>query len=626
MREGAAYRDISSYGVIGNLATCALVGRDGSIDWLCTPYLESPSVFGALLDRERGGRFSIAPVMSYDAAHTYRESTNILETEFVTPTGNVTMTDFMPPGQTPHLLIRRVEGIKGISWLRVFMEPRFDYGRARPRINLRDGGVTAEGGDAALHLQAPQGMEWLMSGDGATSTLTVARGQVYWFVLSWGGKTAYNGYACEKLLGDTEKYWQDWVNNYLHLRGVFDEPWRDVVIRSGLVLKLLISPDSGAIAAAGTSSLPEQIGGVRNWDYRFAWLRDSSFTIQALFHLGDLNELRGYNRWIGGIIGGAKDVAKIRAVYPLRTADDIRESIIDNFAGYADSGPVRLGNAAVEQWQLDIYGELINGIYETSRYGADLCAETWDMVRAMTTHVCRVWDRPDNGIWEFRGQPRHFVYSKLMCWVAIDRAVRIARMKGYNAPLASWLKVQEAVRRAILTKGFDAERNTFVQAFGSRALDATALLIPIMGLLPFTDERVKGTIEAVRQNLVTRHCLTYRYRDDDGLAGHEGCFTLCTFWLVKALALSGRMHEAEELFKDVLQYMSPLGLLSEEIDPASGRQLGNFPQAFSHIGLINASLYLGIAKGRRHPGPAPSGTAASAVKREKAAKTPALAR
>jgi GH15 family glucan-1,4-alpha-glucosidase len=612
------YRNISSYGVIGNLETCALVGRDGAVDWLCLPYLESPSVFGALLDRERGGTFRICPAMRYESSHSYLGTTNILQTTFITPTGNALLTDFMPVksvggSEAGRMLIRKVEGTKGVTWLRVALQPRFNYGRVRPVFSIVENGVVAKGGRESLFLRSPGGFSWELNNDTAEGTLTVKGGEKFWFVLCYDHAAAADEHACGTHLRDVREYWENWVNNYLQLRGLFDDPWRDVIIRSGLALKLLINPDSGAIAASATTSLPEQGGGIRNWDYRFAWLRDSSFTIQALYHLGDVNELRGYNHWIEQIVRKAKDMSGLRALYALRSEADIRESILDNFSGYGDAGPVRIGNAAVEQRQLDIYGELVNGLYETSRYGTDVTADLWEIIREMVNYVCKSWKEPDNGIWEFRGSARHFVYSKLMCWVAVDRALRIARKRHYDAPLMHWRKTQKDIFEAILHNGYDARRNTFVQSFGSPALDAAALLIPIMGFLPFHDRRIQGTIKAIQSNLVVNRSLVYRYHNDDGLAGGEGCFTICSFWLIKALALSGKKREAEELFENTLQYMSPLGLLSEEIDPATGRQLGNFPQAFSHIGLINASLYIGIAKGKEHAGPAPSGIGSSPV-------------
>ena len=423
------------------------------------------------------------------------------------------------------------------------------------------------------------------------------KGEEAWFGLGYGERPL-GARAAEELLAEVLRFWKSWAHRCSGKSCVVEEPWHDLVVRSGLVLKLLADPDSGAIAAAATTSLPEQPGGPRNWDYRYAWVRDASFTDQALYHLGHRDEARSFRRWAARIAGGAHDPANLQILYGLHGETDLRERELDHLAGYRNSRPVRIGNGATRQKQLDIFGELLNALYDTTRRGETFPRERWPLARGIVEHVRAVRDTEDSGIWENRGGPRHFVYSKLMCWVALDRGIRIAREHGYDTPLPAWERTCDEVRRAIIGRGYDEELGSFVQSFGSKTLDACALLIPSTGFLPARDGRVQSTIEVVKERLVVKGYLVRRYDGDDGLPGGEGCFVLCSFWLVKALALSGRTAEAERIFSCVLEHASPLGLLSEEIAPETGRLTGNFPQAFSHIGLINSALYLAWAKGR----------------------------
>jgi len=418
-----------------------------------------------------------------------------------------------------------------------------------------------------------------------------------------------------KKLNDLQDYWQNWTYK-CHKICVLEDIWHDIIARSGLVLKLLANPESGAIAAAATTSLPECIGGVRNWDYRYAWIRDSAYTIQALFHLEHVQESKDYMRWINSIIKQDTHPSDIRIMYPLHKDEVIEEQMLEYLSGYKQSSPVRVGNAAVNQKQLDIYGEIINAIYDTTRYGKDISDKTWEFIKKFVDYICEVWNTKDRGIWEVRGEPRHYVHSKLMCWVAVNQGIEIAKFKDTEAA-SHWMKTEKEIKKTILKKGFNKELNSFVQSFDSDAIDATTLLIPRMGLLPYDDPRVQGTIEAVMQNLMTEKGLVYRYKNEDGLPGDEGCFLLCSFWLVDSLSLSGRLDEAISIFVNVLQLMSPLGLLAEEIDPETGKLLGNFPQAFSHIGLVNSALYIGIARGRKHKGPKPQGFKHSVPYKEK---------
>ncbi len=607
---GAAYKDLEDYGVIGNLETCALVGRDGSIDWLCLPFLESPSVFAALLDAERGGHFWIRPASKYTTNQSYLPDTNILQTTFSTALGIVRITDFMPiegskGSQTVRTLFRKIEGIKGQVELGVSFQPRFDYARKIRDLEYTRNGLLSRGKSETLLLQAP--IRLAIDHQEAKGQIHLQNDQTVWFVLLYNHQKPYRPADCEKQLKKVRRSWRSWTHRCMRASCVLKGPWHDLVVRSGLVLKLLANPETGAIAAAPTTSLPETIGGVRNWDYRHAWIRDASFTVQALFHLGHKRESRDFRRWNHHIIEQAKDPSRIRVLYGLHGEGHLRERVLENLSGYRGSSPVRIGNGAVKQRQLDIYGELVNALYETTRYGEEVSRPSWPMIRKIINFVCQVWNKKDSGIWEIRGGPRHFVYSKLMCWVAMDKGIKIARLKGFKAPLTKWEKTKEEIRQAILQRGFNKKINSFVQSFGSETLDATSLLIPFVEFLPFDDPRVQGTIHATLNRLVNSDGMVLRYEGEDGLPGTEGAFLLCSFWLVKTLALSGKVEKAEELFLKILNFIGPLGLLAEEIDRKTGKQLGNFPQAFSHIGLINAALYLGIAKGRKHKGPKPIG-------------------
>ena len=607
------FKDIENYGIIGNLETCAIVGNDGSIDWMCLPYLESPSIFAAILDNKRGGHFAIQPVSKFSSFQNYIKETNILQTTFNTPFGMVTITDFMPVklynGTKQHrTLFRKVKCTEGHIRLELSFKPRFNYAQDIGDFKLINKGVSCSFEDKNLFLNTTIPLK--IDEGKVTSQFNMRKDMEIWFVLQYNQQEHCSPpeYSLDyddfnKKLNGLQDYWQNWTYK-CHKICVLEDIWHDIIARSGLVLKLLANPESGAIAAAATTSLPECVGGVRNWDYRYAWIRDSAYTIQALFHLEHVQESQDYMRWISSIIKQDTHPSDIHIMYPLHKDEAIEEQMLEYLSGYKQSSPVRVGNAAVNQKQLDIYGELINAIYDTTRYGKDISDKTWEFIKNFVDYICEVWNTKDRGIWEVRGEPRHYVHSKLMCWVAVDRGIKIAKFKDTEAA-SHWMKTEEEIKTAILEKGFNKELNSFVQSFDSDAIDATTLLIPRMGLLPYDDPRVQGTIEAVMQNLMTEKGLVYRYKNEDGLPGDEGCFLLCSFWLVDSLSLSGRLDEAISIFVNVLQLMSPLGLLAEEIDPETGKLLGNFPQAFSHIGLVNSALYIGIARGRKHKGPKP---------------------
>jgi GH15 family glucan-1,4-alpha-glucosidase len=604
------FKRLEDYGIIGNLETCALVGRDGSIDWLCLPHIGSRSVFAALLDAEQGGHFWIRPQTKYQSAQSYAGATNVLRTAFTTPLGDAVVTDFMPVKgmegvPSVSAVIRKVECLKGMVKMSVGFRARFNYGETLAEVEPAESGLIARWQDEFLFLQSPAPM-FLHDGE-ASGSVSLKAGDSLWFAIQYRHVNPLQPDNYETLLTQVSDFWLEWAGTCDIDQCVIEEPWHYLAVRSALVLKLLSNPDTGAIAAAATTSLPEKIGGRRNWDYRYSWVRDASLTDQALFHLGHVDEAQNFRKWLMRIAEKAGEPSEIKTMYPLHEGEGLEEKVLDHLSGYEGSRPVRIGNAASQQKQLDIFGEMLNAIYDTTRHGEEVSPERWNVFRKIVDYVCTVWEHEDSGIWEMRGKQRHFVYSKLMCWVAVDRGIRIAEEKQYDAPLEEWRDTREEIKRAILEKGFSETVDSFVQSFGSEDVDATALLIAPMGLLSHNDPKVQGTIDAVMRRLMPKNGLVYRYEGDDGLPEGEGCFLLCSFWLIKALVLSERIEEAEKIFASVLGYVSPLGLLSEEVDPETGRLVGNFPQAFSHVGLINSALYLAITKGRKHKGPKPLG-------------------
>ena len=603
-----AYLPIEDYGVVGNLETCALVGPNGSIDWFPFPHLESPSIFAAILDTERGGRFRITPTEPFETNRRYVGDTNVLETTFRTADGEATVTDFMPPaGQVDHpkkVLYRKLTGTDGTVEWKIELDPQFDYGRAETTVESVEGGVLAAGEDERTLLESPIDLE--IDGGRITGELSLESDETAWFLLRCTGAEVANTDP-DVALEATLEFWTDWA----HTCGpdddcAFEGPWHDQVVRSELVLKLLTHADSGAIAAAPTTSLPEEIGGVRNWDYRFNWLRDAGFTVQALMNLGTVTEAADYFDWFMDRCD-ATDPERIQPLYGLHGESDLEERELEAFEGYRGSRPVRIGNEAADQRQLDIYGELLLAVDEMYRHGRTLADHEWNRIRAIVDYVREIWDEPDAGIWEVRGGDEHFVYSKVLCWVALDRGIAIATDGSYDAPVEDWRETRRTIREDVLENGYDDDVGAFVQSYGSGTLDATALLLPVVGFLPFDDERVQGTIDAIDDELVSEEIFVRRYDGDDGLPGEEGAFVLCSCWLIDALALSGRVEEATARFETLLEYLNPLGLVAEEIDPETGAHLGNFPQGFSHIGIVNSALYLGYARATDTPGPEPMG-------------------
>jgi len=597
------YKPIDAYGLIGNLETCALVGRDGAIDWCCLPNLQSPSIFAAILDSETGGTFRIQPTGSYDAVQRYQPDTNVLDTEFTTDAGALRLTDFMPilsddpaaPFSEPWIF-RRVECLEGSVEFEVTFEPRFDYARARTVIESMDNVLLARGNGKHVSLNTASALE--IDGISARGVHNLSAGDTAWYTLQYGQRKRPESIDPEVLLDRTRRYWRNWVHTCPESGCPFEGEYHDAVTRSELVLKLLMHHRTGAIAAAPTTSLPELIGGTRNWDYRFSWIRDAAFTIQALFKLGHIQETKNYVDWCLDVIhSGSETFQPFQPLFGLQGETKLTEETLDHLEGYRGSAPVRIGNAARSQLQLDIFGELVLALYETSHYGETITETTWETVREVIEYVCTLWHRRGAGMWEVRSEPEHFVHSKVMCWVALDRGIKMATDRGFDAPLDHWREVRSEIRGVVLERGFNESINSFVRSFeADELLDASALRIPLVGFLPFDDPRVQGTIDAVRERLTTERGLVRRYEGEDGLPGGEGAFILCSFWLVDCLALSGDVEEAETLFENILELASPLGLLSEEVVPETGELLGNYPQAFSHLGLINSAIYICTAQ------------------------------
>ena len=521
------YKLLEAYGLVGNLETCALIGRDGAVDWCCLPYLQSPSVFAAILDDAKGGRFAVEPVVDYDSRQAYLPNTNVLETTFETDAGTAVLTDFMPmlsddpdaPFSEPWLY-RKVECREGEVTLGVEFTPRFDYARARTVVEPLADGVIARGNGEHVSLTPPQPLE--VENDAATGTHTLTAGEEAWYSLQYGQRMRPKSVDPQSLLDRTVAYWQNWTHECPEEgECLFAGPEHDLVVRSELVLKLLKHHVTGAIAAAPTTSLPELVGGERNWDYRFSWIRDASFTVQALFKLGHVREAEDYFDWCVDILHTESETFQpISPLYGLHGTSQLSEEILHHLSGYRNSAPVRIGNAARNQLQLDVYGELVLAISETARFGVTITETTWETVRQVVEYVCSLWNRRDAGMWEVRSDPEHFVHSKVMSWVALDRGIELARSEGFDAPLDRWSAVRERIRSVVLDRGVDETTGSFGRSFEApHLLDAAALRIPLVGFLPFDDRRVQATIGAIEDRLTTDDGLVHRYEGDDGLAG-----------------------------------------------------------------------------------------------------------
>jgi GH15 family glucan-1,4-alpha-glucosidase len=579
---------IEDYAMVGDLQTAALVGSDGSVDWLCFPRFDSPACFAALLGNDSNGRWRLAPTSGGRCTkRRYRGHTLVLETEWETPTGTVRVVDCMPPRGVAPDLVRVVEGVRGKVSVTSELRIRFDYGHVAPWVTIEGREAHAVAGPDALWLRASAPHEEM--GGEILSRFTLSEGEHVPFVLTWSPSYGERPVAIDGLqaVDDTERFWLDWAG------GIgYDGRFQDAVYRSLLTLKGLTYQPSGGIVAAATTSLPETLGGSRNWDYRYSWLRDSTFTHGALVGAGLHEEARAWQQWVLRAVAG--DPADPQIMYGIDGTRRLPEYELPWLPGYEGASPVRIGNDAAGQVQGDVPGEVLAAAHVGRTAGIVPVERGWELQRWLAMRLHEAWKRPDNGIWESRGERQHFVYSKVMCWVAFDSLVKGVERFGLDGPVDHWRAVRDEIHSDVLEKGYDAERGTFTQAYGSRALDACALLIPRVGFLPYDDERVVSTIETIRNEL-TEDGLVLRYRtdqSDDGLAGREGSFLICSFWMVYALWGIGRHREAEELFGRLLALRNDVGLLSEEYDTRAQRLVGNFPQAFTHLALVNCALRL----------------------------------
>ncbi len=579
---------IDDYALIGDTHTAALVGRDGSIDWLCLPRFDSGAVFAALLGDSSHGAWSLAPSARATVERRYREDTLVLETTFSTESGTVRVIDFMPHRHEHPTLIRLVDGVDGEVDMRLRLRLRFDYGWVVPWVNRTRHGLRTVAGPDALTIQSDVP---LVGHDMATEAdFTVRAGQRVRFVLAWHRSTDPPPPECDadQVLAMCEATWREWVGRCTH-----EGPWRAEVVRSLITLKALTYDPSGAILAAPTTSLPEQLGGTRNWDYRYSWLRDATFSLMALTSSGYLDEARDWRGWL--LRAAAGDPAQLQIMYGLDGERRLTEQELEWLPGFAGSRPVRTGNDAARQFQLDVYGEVMDALHQARCAGLAVDDDAWDLQRALMRYLEDNWQRPDEGLWEVRSGRQHFTHSKVMAWVAFDRAATAVTHHGLPGDAGRWRACADAVHAQVCAAAFDRDRGAFTQAYGSTALDASALLIPLVGFLPPEDPRVRGTVAAIRRDLCSDE-LVLRYRTDrdgsDGLSGDEGAFLLCSFWLVDNLAMRGDTDEASEMFERLLGLRNDVGLLAEEYDPVRHTLLGNFPQAFSHVGLINSALAL----------------------------------
>ena len=587
---------IEDYALLGDLHTAALVSTAGSVDWLCLPRFDSPAAFAALLHNREAGHWTIAPAgATICSARRYSGNTLVLETDWVTSDGAVRVIDFMPPRADHPRLIRIAVGLSGEVAMRSALRLRFDYGRVVPWVQHRHHRVDAIAGPDRVRLTSAvpmRGHDWE-----TLAEFTVRAGDRVPFVLSWapGHQPEIPHVDPEEALAATLEFWTGWCDHATFQAG----PYRDAVHRSIITLKALTYEPTGGIVAAATTSLPEEIGGVRNWDYRYCWLRDATYTLQALLAAGFRREAAAWREWLLRCIAGQPKTLQI--LYSLDGARRLPEAELPWLSGYEGSSPVRTGNAASGQLQLDVWGEVLDALFLGREAGLPLDRDAWTLQTALMNHLESAWSEPDNGLWEVRGERQHFTHSKIMAWVAADRMARSVRTHGLPGPALRWERLRDQIHHDVVTHAFDAGRNTFTQAYGSTALDASLLLIPRVGFLPAADPRVLGTIAAVRREL-SDGGLVKRYQTtetDDGLKGSEGLFIACSFWLVDALYAAGQRREATDLFERLLALRNDVGLLSEEWDPAAQRQLGNFPQAFSHFALVISAIQLHTGRAAR---------------------------
>lgn len=591
-----AYKPIEDYGMIGDLRTIALVGIDGSIDFMCFPHFDSPTIFGAMLDEKKGGRFAIAPAVDgVRQKQMYLPDTNVLITRFLSDSGVGEVTDFMPTDQPhhTHAIVRRVTCVKGPLKFRLECSPRFDYARGSHTVKAvspREMIFAAKGGGSQLRLRTP--VDLTIKGQDVTGEFELQTEETIDFVLEIAREdvpspSAEAGYA-DRTYRDTVRYWREWIrsSNY---RG----RWSDMVNRSALAMKLLCSRSTGAIAAAATFGLPEGVGGERNWDYRFTWIRDGSLTAASLVSLGFKEEAQAFVRWVEDRYADSTD-GSLQIMYGIDGRRDLTEQILGHLEGYKQSSPVRIGNGAYNQMQLDIYGELMYFIDQYDEKVEPVTYDLWQKLSRSIDWVTTNWQRTDEGIWEVRGGQQEFLYSRVMCWVALDRAIRVANRRSLPSPMARWTEVRDTIYREIYENFWSKEKNSFIQYKGSQTVDASSLLMPMVGAISSRDPRWVSTLAAIDKELVD-DSLVYRYRTEtgasDGLAGTEGTFCMCSYWYIECLARGGDFERARFFFEKMHAYANHVGLYAEELD-STGRYLGNFPQAFTHLGLVSAARFL----------------------------------
>jgi GH15 family glucan-1,4-alpha-glucosidase len=592
-----SYEPIENYGAIGNMRSIALVGMNGSIDFLCYPEFDSPSVFAALLDDERGGRFQIEPQLkNRRVRQLYLPDTNILITRFLAEEGVAELTDYMPianDGKEPNEIVRTVTVVRGDVSFKMRCQPRFHYASCGHTVLIQDQCAVftplnhVNCPPMALYSTIPLQRE----AQDATAQfhLTAGESVTFLFGMTRSPEQQPEMERVGERFHQTARFWRKWI-----AKSKYKGRWRETVNRSALMLKLLISREHGSLIAAPTFSLPEQIGGVRNWDYRFTWLRDGAFTLYALIRLGFVAEMGAFIDWLKGRLSDDAERGPLQVMYGVDGRLKLDEITLDQFEGYEKSAPVRIGNAAYKQLQLDIYGEMMDSIYLANKYGNAVTHTGWLNVQRLLVWLGKNWQRPDEGIWEVRGGAREFLHSRLMCWVAFDRAIRLAQKRSLSAPLQDWMNTRDAIRNDIFTNFWDDEMQSFVQSKGSKELDASVLLMPLMRFISPVDPLWLSTLRAIESRLV-EDTLVYRYEAErtnvDGLPGSEGSFTACSFWYIECLARAGRLEKARLLFEKLLGYANHLGLYSEQLG-SNGQHLGNFPQAFTHLALISAATYL----------------------------------
>ncbi|MFD8782762.1 glycoside hydrolase family 15 protein [Kitasatospora sp. NPDC059599] len=600
--DGARYPPISEHGLIGDLRTAALVGTDGTIDWYCCPRFDAPSVFASILDADKGGSFELTAEVPARTRQFYFPDTNVLITRFYAADGVAEIQDFMPVVDesreaSRHRLIRRVVCVRGVLPFRARIAPRFAYGTEPHTVGMQANEAVFESPSLSLALTSTAPLD--TDGTDVWSHVKLLEGESVVFALDRITDDVHPR-ACPRAEAQaqaeaTVRFWRQWLG-----RSRYRGRWREMVHRSALVLKLLTYAPTGAIVAAPTTSLPERVGGERNWDYRYVWIRDAAFCVYAMLRLGFTSEAEAFMNFVSerGIMRGGGTTGPLQIMYGIDGRTDLPERELSHFEGYLGSAPVRVGNAATGQLQLDIYGALIDSVYLYDKWGQPISSAHWDEVGAVVDWLCDHWDQPDEGVWETRGGRKDFVYSRLMCWVAIERAVRIANRRGLPADLARWQRSRDAIYRQIMRQGWSAERGAFVQGLGDDVLDASVLMMPMAKFVSPTDPKWLSTLDALTADLVS-DSLVYRYDPEaspDGLHGTEGTFSICSFWYVEALTRAGRLEEARLAFEKMLTYGNHLGLYAEEIG-RTGEQLGNFPQAFTHLSLISAAFNLDRALG-----------------------------